>query len=111
MAATIGNELSLETERLMKEKKMTEALLMDAFGSEAVEEVVNTLCRLLQEAEAFKDQAMTRRFSPGYGDWRLEAQEAIVKELAVDRIGITLSRHFALVPEKSITAIVGWSKE
>jgi hypothetical protein len=108
VAATIGDGLSRGTEALMRERRMTEALILDAFGSEAVEEVVNELCNLLQRTAVLKNMDMTMRFSPGYGDWRLETQGAVLDELDAARIGIGISPRFVLIPEKSITAIIGW---
>ena len=108
MAATIGREISVETERLMADKRMTEAMIMDAFGSEAVEEAVNALCRMLKKDGVRCGLVMTRRFSPGYGGWPLSEQAEIIDELDGGRIGISVNRSSILAPEKSITAIAGW---
>ncbi|MCX6339452.1 MAG: hypothetical protein NTX71_05985 [Candidatus Aureabacteria bacterium] len=108
MAATIGPELSSAMDGLMAEKRMTEAMIMDAFGSEAVEGVVNSLCRLLRESDRWRNFIPTRRFSPGYGDWDLSAQREVLEELGAGQIGISLSSSSILIPEKSITAIMGW---
>jgi hypothetical protein len=108
MGATIGPELSLETERLMANGRMTEAMVLDAFGSEAVDELVNRLCRMLNDVASGEGLALTRRFSPGYGDWDLAAQEGVLGELDAGRIGISLSESCILSPEKSVTAIAGW---
>jgi hypothetical protein len=108
MAATIGPELSSVMDGLMAEKKMTEAMIMDAFGSEAVEEAVNSLCRLLRESGVGREFVPTGRFSPGYGDWDLSAQREVLDELGAAQIGISLSSSSILIPEKSITAIMGW---
>jgi hypothetical protein len=91
---------------LMAEKRMTEAMVMDAFGSEAVEGVVNTLCTRLRESE--RESVPTRRFSPGYGDWDLSAQRAVLEELGAAEIGIGVGDSSILIPEKSVTAIMGW---
>jgi hypothetical protein len=106
MAATIGPALSAAMDGLMAEKRMTEAMVMDAFGSEAVEGVVNTLCTRLRESE--RESVPTRRFSPGYGDWDLSAQRAVLEELGAAEIGIGVGDSSILIPEKSVTAIMGW---
>jgi len=108
MAATIGPALSSAMDELMAGKRMTEAMIMDAFGSEAVEGAVNSLCRLLQESDVGRESVSTRRFSPGYGDWDLSAQREVLEELGAGRIGISISSSLILIPEKSITAIMGW---
>jgi len=108
MAATIGKALTLETGNLMAQKRMTEAMILDAFGSEAVEAVVDFLCGTLRECAAREKMTLTRRFSPGYGDWKLPVQRGILRELDAQRIGIRVNENFILIPEKSITAILGW---
>lgn len=53
---------------------------------------------------------LTAPFSPGYGDWSLSAQGRILDLLeARKRIGLTLTDGGMLVPEKSVTALVGLS--
>ena len=53
---------------------------------------------------------LTPPFSPGYGDWSLAAQDRVLDLLqAPKRIGLTLTEGGMLVPEKSITALVGIS--
>ena len=50
------------------------------------------------------------RFSPGYGDFPLEAQKDIFRTLDCSRkIGLTLNESLLMSPSKSVTAIVGLS--
>ena len=50
------------------------------------------------------------RVSPGYGDWDLSVQGTLLDLLSAHkRIGLTLTGGGMLVPEKSITAVVGLS--
>lgn len=108
VAATIGRRLSSETEALMAEGRMTEAMILDAFGSEAVEELVNMLCVRIGRVAESEGLVPTRRFSPGYGDWGLGAQRGLLQAVGAERIGIGVNEACILVPEKSVTAIVGW---
>ena len=107
MAATLGSGV----ERLIRRAQatdMSEALLLDACGSAAIENVCDNLCADL--AERFRPQALTERFSPGYGDFPLEQQRALFAVLDVTRrIGITLSAGGVMLPQKSVTALVGVS--
>ena len=53
---------------------------------------------------------LTPPFSPGYGDWDLSHQQEVLDLLdATRRMGLTLTQAGMLVPEKSITALVGVS--
>ena len=51
------------------------------------------------------------RFSPGYGDFSLEVQSAFLEMTdATKLIGITLTDGGIMVPEKSVTAVIGLTK-
>jgi len=53
---------------------------------------------------------LTPPFSPGYGDWDLSHQQEVLDLLdAPRRLGLSLTQAGMLVPEKSITALVGVS--
>ncbi len=53
---------------------------------------------------------LTPPFSPGYGDWSLDNQQTVLDLLAAPRrLGLSLTQAGMLVPEKSITALVGVS--
>lgn len=53
---------------------------------------------------------LTPPFSPGYGDWGLEAQRQVLSLLdAPRRLGLSITAGGMLVPEKSVTALVGFS--
>ncbi|MBN1891955.1 MAG: hypothetical protein JW780_04175 [Clostridiales bacterium] len=101
IAATLG----LELDRRLRYYAKTDAsrlVLMDAAASALVERV----CDDFQEALPFRKY--TFRFSPGYGDVPLVMQKQIVRVLDTQRqIGMTLTRSLMMIPQKSITGIVG----
>lgn len=105
MAATLG----AETERLIRRAQgmnMADALMMDALASAAVENVCDNLCADL--AEYMAPRKLTPRFSPGYGDFPLEQQKIVCEVLNVGRrIGITLTPGGLMIPQKSVTALIG----
>ncbi|HAR48794.1 MAG TPA: methionine synthase, partial [Smithella sp.] len=43
----------------------------------------------------------------GYADFNLGNQKAIYEILQMEKIGVTMTPHFILIPEKSVTAISG----
>lgn len=52
------------------------------------------------------------RFSPGYGDWRLEDQRQLLMLLdCAKRIGLTLTDGYMLTPIKSVTAVIGLTED
>ena len=103
IAVTIGAAL----ERKIKSSEIFEAVILDAAGSVAVEEAVGFINQRLSEREAKDGRALTRRFSPGYGDWPLECQKSFLERLKADKIGLSVNESFIMVPEKSVSAVIG----
>lgn len=50
---------------------------------------------------------LTAPFSPGYGDFSLRWQPELLRILGAGRLGISLSAGGMLLPQKSMTAVVG----
>lgn len=90
---------------------MARALMLDACCSAAVEGE----CRAVEAevAARFPGMHLTRRFSPGYGDLPLSIQPQLLALLDAPRkIGLTLHpRSLLLTPCKSVTGIIGISKQ
>ncbi len=107
MAATLGSEV----ERLIRRAqigRMGDAVILDACGSAAIENVCDNLCADL--ADKMHPRFLTDRFSPGYGDMPLEEQEELFRVLDVTRrIGVSLSQSGLMLPQKSVTALIGVS--
>ncbi|MBR0040351.1 MAG: vitamin B12 dependent methionine synthase, activation domain protein [Oscillospiraceae bacterium] len=107
MAATLG----IEAENLIRRtagKNLADSVILDAAGSAAIEAVCDNFCEDL--AAAFAPRFLTDRFSPGYGDMPLSDQRAIFSLLDVSRrIGVSLSESCLMIPQKSVTALIGVS--
>ena len=107
MAATLGSEV----ERLIRRAqlgRMGDAVILDACGSAAIENVCDNLCADL--ADEFRPRCLTDRFSPGYGDMPLSEQAELFRVLDVTRrIGVSLSESGLMLPQKSVTALIGVS--
>ena len=107
MAATLGTEAESLLRRAQA-RDMAEALILDAAGSAAIERVCDELCEEL--AARFAPRYLTDRFSPGYGDMPLAQQRALCRVLALERsIGVSLSESGLMIPQKSVTALIGVS--
>lgn len=88
---------------------MAKAAVGQACCAVWLDDLVAEYCRSILE-QLDGNVYLTPPFSPGYGDWSLSEQEAVLRRLdAHRRIGLTLTSGGMLVPEKSITAIVGLS--
>jgi len=109
MALTIGEKLTLEVEEALKKEEYTKAVIIDAIGSEAVEKFADYIQDVIARENRLFSLKPTTRFSPGYGDFSLSYQKEILLLLEAEEIGISLHpESLVLIPEKSITAVVGW---
>ena len=107
LAATLGAEAEALIRRAAG-RDMAEAVILDAAGSAAIERVCDNFCADL--AAALAPRYLTDRFSPGYGDMPLSDQRALFRVLDVSRrIGVTLSESALMIPQKSVTALIGVS--
>ncbi|MFC2048891.1 hypothetical protein ACFLR5_01565 [Elusimicrobiota bacterium] len=107
MAATIGSALEEKVNDL-KCNDLNAAFILDAAGSEAAEQVINFVSKILQAESARQECVLSTRYSPGYGDWPLEASRKIISMLDHEKIDMKLSDSGILYPRKSITAIQTW---
>ena len=105
MAVTLGSE----TERLLlsaQARSMGDAVILDAAAGAAVENVCDNLCRDLEVR--FAPRYLTDRFSPGYGDFPFSQQRAFFDLLDITRrIGVSLTESGLMLPQKSVTALLG----
>lgn len=104
-AATLGAEAELLLRRAQL-RDMAEAVILDACAGCAIENVCDNFCADLSEEVA--PAYLTDRFSPGYGDLPLSHQRVLFDALNVTRrIGVTLTESGLMLPQKSVTAILG----
>lgn len=106
------------TDRLTARYKSTRpsyALAVSAAGTALVEALCDTFCHELPQMPAGRNPFSGRaglhyktRISPGYGDFPLSCQPAILTRLdAYRRLGIRLSDQLLMTPAKSVTAVIG----
>jgi len=102
-AATAG----IEFDRLVKRYERfspSKALWYQSIGAAYVESVCDMFCEEIRELCG----ETKPRFSPGYGDLRLEIQRDIFNTLECEKnIGVTLGDNLFMTPSKSVTAIMG----
>lgn len=106
-AATIGiaYDRLVQTARL---SSMAKASFLNAIGAAAVEDVCDRLNEELRQLAAAEQKSLRPRYSPGYGDYDLENQRGIFSVLDPPKhIGVSLKENLIMVPEKSVTAVVG----
>lgn len=109
MAATLG----LAVDRLITRAsavRMSDAVLYQAVAAAMIEAYCDEVNDTLREEAERVGLYCRPRFSPGYGDFRIEHQRDISRLLDTPRkIGLTVTESCLLVPIKSVTAVIGLS--
>lgn len=107
-AVTLGPE----ADRLLRRwsaQSMAKAAVGQAVCAAWLDALCADYCESLQQGLA-QGEYLTPPYSPGYGDWDLGAQPLVLDLLqAPKRLGLSLTGGGMLVPEKSVTALVGIS--
>ena len=105
--ATVGGALDRLLLRYGRQQP-SRAVFLDAIGSAAVE----AWCDKLVADWGARGKTLRPRFSPGYGDFALSCQAELLSLLsAAQTTGISVTVGGMLVPQKSVTAIVGLTEE
>ncbi len=110
LAATVGEAIEEAVTRHFREGRYAYSTILDAAATAAVEQTADALERAIRPAVAKEGLTMRWRFSPGYGDWPLTEQPTMIRLSGAAEIGIHLTESLMLIPRKSITAIVGLSR-
>jgi hypothetical protein len=108
LAATLGVEADNKI-KLLQRVNMADAVIYDACANEYIEKVCDA-CQAEIVSKALEyGCGVNYRFSPGYGDFKIENQRVLIGLLnAEKRLGLHLSENNLLIPQKSVTAIIGF---
>lgn len=110
-AATLGSGVDRLMNRYTK-LAVSKAAVLQAAGAAAIEAYCDLCQEKLKGELAAEGKYLRPRFSLGYGDLPLTIQESFLQVLeASKRIGICLSDGGIMLPEKSVTALMGVSRE
>jgi hypothetical protein len=108
MAATVGSEV---TERIFHEVENGHAakgLIIDSVASQTADAALDWIVNILDKMIVREGKRLTKhRYSPGYGDLSLCYQKVIFEALQLEKLHLSLTEKFMLVPEKSVIAITG----
>ena len=89
----------------------SDAFILQAIGAAAIEAWTDET-ELEIRRELKEDESLVSRYSPGYGDYPLEAQRTLFALLDAPRtVGVSLTDNLLMVPSKSVSAIIGVRKE
>ncbi len=110
-AATLGNGVDMLMNRYNK-LSIAKAAVLQGVGAAAIETYCNECQQAIEEELKAEGLFLRPRFSPGYGDLPLTIQREFLDVLAAYKtVGIILSDGGVMLPEKSVTAVMGISSE
>lgn len=106
-AATLGLAADREIQR-QTALGAAEGAAAHAVCNALIEDYCDEIQAALAEQELASGRFLRPRFSPGYGDLRLETQRAFFRLLSPEKaIGVTLTDSLLMAPMKSVTAFIG----
>jgi hypothetical protein len=106
-ALTIGNYLEDLVAHLAEERLVLQATVLDAIGSGVAEQLANVVEEKIKKVANAGNMVISRRFSPGYCDWKVDQQKMVFRALDGDTGGVRLTDSLLMVPGKSISGIIG----
>jgi hypothetical protein len=104
---TLGPALEEEVAARTAARELLEAYFLDTAGWAAIETAVRRLRLELVARAGAAGWRVTHRLAPGYRDWPLEEQRALVGFVDPDRDLVRLSEHGVLTPFKSVSGLFG----
>lgn len=106
-AATLGAG-SERLSALYQKTDMEKAVIFDSFCDAYIEAFSDEYCDKLLKQYRNDGLYLNTRYSPGYGDFDIENQKALVSLLNCSRtIGLTVTESSVMIPKKSITGVMG----
>jgi len=110
-AATIGEGADLLARKYGR-INVAKAVVMQAAAAAMIEAFCDEENEKLRAEAAEKGLYLRPRFSPGYGDFSLNHQRDFARVLEMQKtVGITLTESLLMLPSKSVTAVIGVSKQ
>ncbi|MDD5194762.1 MAG: hypothetical protein PHQ96_03690 [Candidatus Omnitrophica bacterium] len=107
MGVTAGSGI-MEQIGLLQEKDLSTCAVYDAVASEMTDACFNWLkSYYAHKLSPENKQLLPKRISAGFGDFSLINQKRLYELLNLERLGVTITKTYMLVPEKSATAVTG----
>jgi hypothetical protein len=107
MASTIGEALEARVREYFATNSPFAGYMLDRMGSFLVEAAMRGMHASARARHAERGERVTRRYSPGYGDFPLAAQGHFLRLIGNALPGLTLMPSFLFIPEKTVTAVCG----
>ena len=111
MAATMGFQVEKRI-NYYSLTNLSKGVVVDACADACIEALCDLAQTEIKELAAEEGFGITLRYSPGYGDVPVSHQGEILSALNAQKlIGLSSSDSSILIPRKSVTAFIGFSKK
>lgn len=104
---TLGGDIECEIKRLMDEKHLAEAYILDAMASVATDNMVSTFHHRMKGEYKSRRKQVTLCFSPGYCDWSITDQKKLFDIFDSNELEVKLTDSCFMQPRKSISGVFG----
>lgn len=112
IVCTIGSDVGDIVRGYSGSGEMAKSVVWDAIGSEAVEAFAEYIHEVLRQKYTMMGYESTIRYAPGYGDLPTSVHEKLLPLMEAESIGIRYdAESYLLMPEKSISALIGWKRK
>lgn len=109
-AATLGIEVDRLLQRYTR-LEMSKAVILQASAASMIESYCDQVNEEIREYALKEGYYLHPRFSPGYGDFKIDHQKEIIGVLECPKkIGLTLTDSYIMLPSKSVTAVIGMDR-
>lgn len=108
---TAGSGISARASELQGQGERLRAMFLDDFGSWAVDQVRQGLCRHIEAEAGARDWHASAALSPGESAWKVDEQAVIFGLIDTGPIGVTLTPSLVMTPVKSLSLIIGIGPE
>lgn len=108
MASTVGHEVIRAVFDEIEKGNASKAVILDSVASQTADAALDWIVQMLDKLLAKEGKKLTKhRYSPGFGDLPLHYQKDIFEILQLNKLNMSLTEKFMLIPEKSVIAIAG----
>lgn len=104
---TAGAGIERRAREMLEDRLLVEGFLMDTAGWAAIEILVRGLRRRLSEDERRAGRSLTHRLAPGYCDWPVDEQVALLGVFGDTPLPVTVNEAACMLPQKSISGVFG----
>ena len=107
---TVGGSLENKVYELFSQGEYPRAVALDAVGTVLVRSLSDYMRSLVCQEAKEQDLHTTKYFSPGSDDWDIKQNKIIFQNIPVSKIGVKLTESYLMIPQKSLSWIIGIGK-